>query len=452
MIRRVLIANRSEIALRIIRTCREMGIETVAVYSEADRDSLPVELADQAICIGPPAPKESYLYYQQILSAALSSACDAIHPGYGFLAENAIFAEACEAVKLTFIGPPAGIIRKMGDKTLARKIMKKANIPIVPGSDGPIANISVLNEEAERIGYPLLIKAAGGGGGRGMRVVMEEKELAGAYQQAVNEAQNAFADGRVYIERYLINPKHLEVQVLIDKQGNGVHLYERDCSIQRRHQKLIEESPSVCLQETERQSLCQTALAAMSTLGYSSVGTVEFLWDPLSREFYFMEVNTRIQVEHPVSEMITGIDLVRFQLEVANNKALPFAQKDLQKWGHAIECRINAEDHRQNFRPSPGKMTRFTVPGGPGVRVDTAAQCGSTIQPYYDSLIAKLICWGEDRPKAIVRMNRALYEFRIEGIPTSIPLCQWVLSQPEFLDGSYSTHFLDAHMNEVSHV
>lgn len=452
MISRVLVANRGEIALRIIRACRELGLSSVLIYSQADRNSLAVELADQSICIGPAAPSESYLFYQQILSAAQAAKCDAIHPGYGFLAENALFAEACEALHLTFIGPSARIIRQMGDKTQARQLMKKAQIPIIPGSDGPITDVSLLSAEAERIGYPLLIKAAGGGGGRGIRVVEAPDQVLSAYHQAVLEAENAFRDGRVYLERYLDSPKHLEVQVLFDQHGNGIHLYERDCSIQRRHQKLIEESPASILNVADRERLCQTALTAMKAIAYSSAGTVEFLWDPGSSEFFFMEVNTRIQVEHPVSEMLTNQDLVRSQLLLAQGEPLDITQAQVIRHGHAIECRINAEDPRQGFRPSPGTLSRFTLPGGPGVRVDTAYQCGDTVPPYYDSLLAKIICWGPDRPQAIARMQRALHELRIAGVPSTQAICQEILSQSAFRDGQYSTRFLDTYLSETNHV
>ena len=452
MISRILVANRSEIALRVIRACREMGIWSVAAYSEADRDNLAVELADQAVCIGPPPGRESYLNYQRILAAAQATKCQAIHPGYGFLAENALFAEACEALGLIFIGPPGQVIRKMGDKTMARRLMKDAGLPVVPGSAGDVSDAGQLTREAEKIGFPILIKAAAGGGGRGMRVVHEATQLLPAYQQAVAEAENAFADNRVYLEKFLNDPKHIEVQVLIDQQGHGVHLYERDCSMQRRHQKLIEESPSACLEEAERREICLAALNAVQALGYHSAGTVEFLWDQKQRKYYFMEMNTRIQVEHPVSEMLTGIDLIRLQIEVAAGKNLSFSQEDVQRQGHVIECRINAEDHRRGFRPTPGRITRFTPPGGPGVRVDTACQSNALIPPHYDSLIAKLICWGAGRQQARQRMLRALHEFRIEGVPTTIPVCRWLLKQPEFISGDYSTRFLDQRPDEVANV
>jgi len=452
MISRILVANRSEIALRVIRACREMGIWSVAAYSEADRDNLAVELADQAVCIGPPPGRESYLNYQRILAAAQATKCQAIHPGYGFLAENALFAEACEALGLIFIGPPGQVIRKMGDKTMARRLMKDAGLPVVPGSAGDVSDAGQLTREAEKIGFPILIKAAAGGGGRGMRVVHEATQLLPAYQQAVAEAENAFADNRVYLEKFLNDPKHIEVQVLIDQQGHGVHLYERDCSMQRRHQKLIEESPSACLEEAERREICLAALNAVQALGYHSAGTVEFLWDQKQRKYYFMEMNTRIQVEHPVSEMLTGIDLIRLQIEVAAGKNLSFSQEDVHRQGHVIECRINAEDHRRGFRPTPGRITRFTPPGGPGVRVDTACQSNALIPPHYDSLIAKLICWGAGRQQARQRMLRALHEFRIEGVPTTIPVCRWLLKQPEFISGDYSTRFLDQRPDEVANV
>ena len=452
MIKRVLVANRSEIALRIIRSLKEMNIESVITYSEADRFSLAVELADQSICIGPAPAKDSYLFYQRILSAALSTHCDAIHPGYGFLAENPHFAEACEALGLTFIGPSARTIRSMGNKTMAIDMMRNASIPVIPGSDGNSRSDDELILAADQVGYPLMIKAVGGGGGRGMRIVHQKENLLSSHRQAVIEAESAFSDSRVYLEKFLPNTKHLEVQVLLDQFGKGVHLFERDCSIQRKHQKLIEESPSTILDESAREALCSSAMNAVQSLSYHSTGTVEFLWDIDHQEFFFMEMNTRIQVEHPVSEMITGVDLIRWQLEVAQNVPLPFSQEAIRAKGHAIECRINAEDHRQGFRPVPGRITRLSLPGGPGIRVDTAYECGSVIPPHYDSLLAKIICWGENRDHAIKRMKRALHELKIEGIPTTVPVCQWILNQQAFTSGDYTTRFLDDHHEEVSRV
>jgi len=440
--KKILIANRGEIACRIIWTCKEMGIKTVAVYSEADEESLHVRFADEAIRIGPANPRQSYLSIPAIISAAEISNVDAIHPGYGFLAENADFAEVCEACNIRFIGPPPEAIRRMGDKAEARKTMIAAGVPVVPGSEGIIASIEDAQQTGDEIGYPLMIKASAGGGGRGMRIVNSSSEVLGAYETASSEALGAFNDGSVYMERYVGSARHIEIQVVADGHGNVVHLGERECSVQRRHQKLIEESPSPVLTPEEREAMGRAAVEACKAIGYESLGTIEFLYDTLRREFYFMEMNTRIQVEHPVTEMVTNSDLVRAQILIASGEALGFTQEDVVFSGHSIECRVNAEDPR-TFAPSPGKLTVFHMPGGPGVRVDTHAYSGYTVPPNYDSLVAKVIVHARSRERAIARMRRALEATVIEGIKTTVPVHQQILADPQFQAGDLTTRFME---------
>ncbi len=442
MISKILIANRGEIAVRIIRAAREMGLETVLVYSTADKDSLAVKLADRAVCIGPPPASESYLFYQNILSAAMAVKADAIHPGYGFLAENGDFADACRAMKIKFIGPKSNVIRRMGDKAKAKTIMKESGIPVVPGSDGIIESLDSAFKAAEKTGFPIILKASAGGGGKGMRIVCEKKELEKAFNFASSEAQQAFGDSRLYIEKYIASPKHIEVQILGDRHGNVVHLFERDCSIQRRHQKLLEEAPSPAIDKNTREKLGKIAVKAAKSVEYDSAGTIEFLYDIETKEFYFMEMNTRIQVEHPISEEITGIDLVKYQIKIVNEEKLDFKQEDIKRNGHSIECRINAEDPEKDFNPAPGKITQLIVPGGPGVRIDSGVYPGYTIPPFYDSMVAKLIVWGKNRKEALERMKRALAEFYIEGIKTTIPFHRRVMKNKEFLRGHYTTDFI----------
>ncbi len=429
--------------MRIIRAARELGIETVLVHSTADKDSLAVKLADRSVCIGPPPAAESYLFYQNILAAAQGVKADAIHPGYGFLAENPLFAEACRALRIVFIGPKSNVIRRMGDKAKAKELMKEAGVPVVPGSDGIIDNLEEAHKIVEQIGFPVIIKASAGGGGKGMRIVLEESELEKSYNYAANEAQQAFGDARVYIEKYISAPKHIEVQILGDRHGNAVHLFERDCSIQRRHQKLLEEAPSPLVDKETRLKMGEIAVRAALSVEYDSTGTIEFLYNPRTKDFYFMEMNTRIQVEHPVSEEITGIDLIKYQIRIANGEELDIKQEDIKRTGHAIECRINAEDPDNNFNPNPGQVTQLMVPGGPGVRVDSGVYPGYKIPPYYDSMVAKLITKGGSRKEAIERMKRALDEFCIEGIKTTIPFHKVVLKNKEFLSGRYTTDFVE---------
>jgi acetyl-CoA carboxylase biotin carboxylase subunit len=439
--RKILIANRGEIACRIIWTCKEMGIRTVAVHSEADRDSLHVRFADEAICIGAAPSAQSYLNIPSVIAAAEITNVDAIHPGYGFLAESAHFAEICEACNIKFIGPRASVIRMMGDKVEARRAMQEAGLPILPGSPEPLE----LEEEAlalaREIGFPVIVKAAAGGGGRGMRIVRAEEELGAALQTASNEAAAAFKNGDVYIERYIERPRHIEIQVLADEYGNCIHLGERDCSIQRRHQKLLEEAPSPVLTPELRERMGTAAVEACRRVGYANAGTIEFLLDEDGR-FYFMEMNTRIQVEHPVTEMVTLLDIVRQQILISEGNQLGYKQEDVDIRGHAIECRINAE-HPETFAPSPGLITAFNLPGGPGVRVDTAAYPGYYVPPYYDSMIAKLIVLARTRELAIARMRRALEAMVVEGIKTTIPLHLAVMDDPHFRAGEYSTKFME---------
>jgi acetyl-CoA carboxylase biotin carboxylase subunit len=441
MFKKILIANRGEIALRVLCACRELGIRTVAVYSEADRHALHVRFADEAICIGPPRSSESYLNIPQVISAAEIANVDAIHPGYGFLSENANFAEVCEASHITFIGPSPAVIRMMGEKDQARVEMAAAGLPVIPGSDGIVADESSAADVASEIGFPLMIKAAEGGGGRGMRVVRNKKELLPAFHTARAEAEQAFGSPNVYIEKLIENPRHIEFQVLGDRHGNVIHLGERECSLQRRHQKVVEESPSTVIDDATRNRLGAQVIEALRKVGYTSAGTVEFLRDPTG-DLYFIEMNARIQVEHPVTEMVTGVDLVKSQIRLAAGESLEEVVGPVTFRGHAIECRINAEDP-EKFTPSPGRITAFRVPGGPGIRVDTAAYSDAVVPPYYDSLVAKLIAYGDDRAEAIARMHRALDQFVVEGIKTTIPLHKRILAFPEFLDGKFDTHSLE---------
>jgi acetyl-CoA carboxylase biotin carboxylase subunit len=446
-IRKVLVANRGEIACRIIWTCKEMGIKTVAVHSEADRDALHVRFADEAICIGPAASAESYLNIPAIISAAEITNVDAIHPGYGFLAESATFAKICEDCNIKFIGPRPDVIAMMGDKVEARRTMTAAGVPILPGSPDPIESTEEARKIALEIGFPLIIKAAAGGGGRGMRIVREESELHGNLELAQTEALNAFKNGSVYIERYIERPRHIEIQVLADEHGNVIHLGERECTIQRRHQKLLEEAPSPVISPELRERMGAVAVKACQEIGYSSAGTFEFLLDE-DDSFYFMEMNTRIQVEHPVTEMVTLADIVRNQIRIATGEVVGYTQDEVQIVGHSIECRINAEDPVK-FTPSPGKITAFNIPGGPGVRVDTAVYPGYVVPPYYDSMIAKLIVHARTRELAIARMQRALEMMVIEGIKTTIPLHRKIMADENFRKGNFSTKFMEEFKYEV---
>jgi acetyl-CoA carboxylase biotin carboxylase subunit len=446
--RKVLIANRGEIACRIIWACKEMGIKTVAVHSTADRDSLHVRFADESICIGPPPSSQSYLNIPSIISAAEIYNVDAIHPGYGFLAESSSFAEICEACNIKFIGPRASVIKLMGDKVEARRAMKEAGVPILPGSAGPVESFEEASEIAGEIGYPVIIKASAGGGGRGMRIVRSESELDKALETASNEATAAFKNGDVYVERYVERPRHVEIQVMADEHGHCVHLGERDCSIQRRHQKLLEEAPSPALTPELRAEMGKVAVEACKRVGYSNAGTMEFLLDEDGR-FYFMEMNTRVQVEHPVTEMVTLADIVRNQIRVAEGEVLAYEQSDVIIVGHSIECRINAEDPLTGV-PSPGLITAFNIPGGPGVRVDTAVYPGYYVPPYYDAMIAKLIVHARTRELAILRMRRALEAMVIEGIKTTVPLHQRIMEDEEFISGNYSTKFLERFLERTN--
>jgi len=441
MFKKILIANRGEIAVRIIRACREMNISTVAVYSEADQDSLHVWWADEAYCIGPAPSAKSYLNFTNIISAALVSGADAIHPGYGFLSENADFAEVCSTCGITFIGPPVKAIQRMGAKALARETMIKAGVPVVPGSEGIIEDTNQALQLAVEIGYPVMIKASAGGGGRGMRVAHSSEELEGAIGMAQAEAEAAFGNREVYLEKYVEEPRHVEFQILGDMHGNLIHLGERDCSIQRRNQKIVEEAPSIALTPELRGKMGEIALQAARAVDYYGVGTVEFLLDKYSN-FYFMEMNTRIQVEHPVTEFITGIDLLKEQIRIAAGERLGISQEEVVIRGHAIECRINAEDPNKNFMPSPGKIITYMPPGGPGVRVDSAVYDGYVIPSFYDSMLGKLIVWGNDREEAISRMQRALQEFVIKGVPTTIPFHQRVFRNAFFRRGEIYTNFI----------
>ena len=441
MIKKVLIANRGEIALRIIRTCREMGVETVAVYSTADRDSLPVKFADEAVCIGPPPSAKSYLHIPSILAAAEVTGADAIHPGYGFLSENATFARTCADHDLVFIGPTAETIEKMGDKSVAKETMRAAGVPVVPGSDGAVSSVEEGLAAAREAGFPVMIKASAGGGGRGMRMASHEGEFEALMRAAQSEADIAFGDGRVYIEKFVEEPRHVEIQLLGDGRGGVVHFGERECSIQRRHQKLLEEAPSPVVDPDLRRRMGEAAMAGAEAVDYAGAGTVEFLVDK-NRDFYFMEMNTRIQVEHPVTEEVTDTDLIAWQVRVANGEAIPDRAPELH--GHSIECRINAEDPFRGFAPSPGTITAFHSPKGRGVRCDTHVFGGYTVPPTYDSLIAKLIVRDSTRERAIAKMQRALDEFIVEGIQTTVPFHQRLLDDPRFRAGDFDTKFLDS--------
>lgn len=442
MFEKILIANRGEIALRIIRACKELGVRTVLVYSEADADSLPVRLADEKVCIGPAPSNKSYLNYRQIISAAEVFDVDAIHPGYGFLSENSDFAEICNSCNIEFIGPTPDQIIAMGDKSSAREKMKAAGVPITPGSDGLIPDEKAAIKIANEIGYPVIIKATAGGGGRGMRVAHNNASLVQGFHAAQSEAENAFGNGAVYLEKYVENPKHIEFQILADKHGNVIHLGERDCSVQRRHQKLIEETMSPALTSKMRAAMGAVAIKAAKAVNYSSAGTIEFI---LSGDgtYYFMEMNTRIQVEHPITEQLTGIDLIKAQIQIAAGEKITLKQKDITFTGHTIECRINAEDPFNNFAPSPGTIEQYITPGGPGIRLDSHVYHGYKIPPYYDSMIGKLIVSGENREEAIVRCLRALNEFKIKGVKTSIPLIKYILAHEDFVSGKYDTGYID---------
>lgn len=445
MIKKLLIANRGEIAVRVIRACRELGIESVAVYSEADKDSLHVQIADEAYCIGPTASKDSYLNTTNIISVAKKTECDAIHPGYGFLAENADFAELCRDVNIIFVGPTPEAINKMGTKDVARETMKEAGVPIVPGSQGIIKDVNDAIHLATEMGYPVIIKATAGGGGKGIRVARDEDELVKGINITQQEALTAFGNPGVYIEKFIEDFRHVEIQVLADQHGNVLHLGERDCTIQRRLQKLLEESPSPALDGETRKEMGEAAVKAAKAVDYTGAGTIEFIYDYRNRKYYFMEMNTRIQVEHPVTEMVTGIDLIKEQIKVASGERLQYTQDDVTFNGWAIECRINAENPMKNFMPSPGKINMYLTPGGYGVRIDSAAYPGYSIPPYYDSMIAKVITYGNSREEAIAKMKRALGEFVIEGIHTTIPFHLKLLNNETFVEGQFNTKFLELH-------
>jgi len=439
---KILVANRGEIAVRIIRACREMGIKTVAIYSEADRESLHVEMADEAYCVGPASSAKSYLNIPNIMSAAVIAGVDAIHPGYGYLSERGYFAEVCAAHGIKFIGPNAATIDKMGDKSAAKKAMKAAGVPVIPGSEGEIETEEEAVAVAEEFGYPVIIKASAGGGGRGMRVAYTREELIRRFATAKAEAEAAFGSGAVYIEKFVENPRHIEIQILADEHGNCVYLNERECSLQRRNQKVLEEAPSVVLTPEKRAEMGRVAVLGAKSIGYTNAGTMEFLLDSDGR-FYFMEMNTRIQVEHPVTELITGIDLVKEQIRIAAGEPLGYTQDEIPLWGHAIECRINAESPEYGFRPSPGTITAYHAPGGMGIRVDSAAFTDYTVSPYYDSMFAKLIVWGRDRNEAIARMRGALDEMVVEGIDTNINFQKALINDPRFVAGDFSTNFIE---------
>ncbi|WP_138376181.1 acetyl-CoA carboxylase biotin carboxylase subunit [Dorea longicatena] len=442
MIKKVLIANRGEIAVRIIRACREMGIETVAVYSEADKEALHTKLADEAICIGPAQSKDSYLSMENIISATIISGADAIHPGFGFLSENSKFAELCEQCNITFIGPDSKVIASLGNKQVARNTMMSAGVPVIPGSKEPVYDAKTGAALAQEIGYPVIIKAALGGGGKGMRTAWTPEEFESAFQTAQKETEMAFADSTMYIEHFVENPRHIEFQILADKYGNVIHLGERDCSIQRNHQKLIEESPSVALSDELRKKMGDAAVKAAKAAGYENAGTIEFLLEK-SGNFYFMEMNTRIQVEHPVTEWVTGVDLVKEQIRIASGQKLSYTQEDIKLTGHAIECRINAENPEKGFRPSPGTITDMYLPGGKGIRIDSAIYSGYTIPPYYDSMVAKLIVWAKNRQEAIHKMQSALGEVIIEGIDTNVDYQYGIVNHPDYIEGNIDIEFIE---------
>ncbi len=448
MFQRILIANRGEIAVRIARACRELGVETVSVYSQADADALHVQLATRAVCIGPAKAADSYLNVNALLTVAKETGCDAVHPGYGFLSESAEFSDQCAQMGLRFIGPSGDVIRMMGNKSAARDLMKKHHVPVVPGSDGAVETAEEAGKIAAEIGYPVLVKASAGGGGRGMRRVDSPEEMESKFQQARAEALACFGDGQLYVEKLILNPKHIEFQILADRQGNVIHLGERDCSIQRKNQKLVEESPSKALTPELREAMGQAAVAAAKAAGYENAGTIEFVLDQ-EGHFYFIEMNTRIQVEHPVTEMVTGLDLVREQLRIAAGLPLSVGQEDVVLRGHALECRINAEDAAQDFRPCPGTTTFLHFPGGPGVRVDSLLYNGYEVSPFYDSLVAKVIVHAPTRLEAIRRMRRVLEEMIIEGYPTTADFCHLILHHPDFVKGRYDTGFLAQHQDEL---
>lgn len=445
MIRKLLIANRGEIAVRVIRACREMGIASVAVYSEADKESLHVQLADEAVCIGPAPSSKSYLNMERIISAALVTGADAIHPGFGFLSENAAFAECCEKCGITFVGPPSSVIRSMGNKQEARNTMIKASVPVIPGTETSVYDGKTGKKFAEEIGYPVMIKAALGGGGKGMRTAFSPEEFLRAFQTAQKEAIASFGDGTMYIEHFVENPRHIEFQILADKEGNVVHLGERDCSVQRNHQKMIEESPSPAVPKELREKMGEAAVRAAKAAHYENAGTIEFLLEK-NGSFYFMEMNTRIQVEHPVTECVTGLDLIKEQIKISSGENLSVTQEDIKIQGHAIECRINAENPKMGFRPSPGKISELHLPGGQGIRVDTDIYPGCIVSPYYDSMLAKLIVHGKDRQEAIAKMISALGEVWIEGIDTNVDYQFEILHHPDYQSGDFNIEFLNTHV------
>ena len=446
MFEKILIANRGEIAVRILRACKDLGIQTVSVYSTADKDAMHVKMADESVCIGPPQSKESYLNIPSIIAACEVSGAEAVHPGYGFLSENASFVEKLNAHNIDFIGPKSDHIKTMGDKILAKKTAEKYGLPVIPGSNGEVKDFKDARSIARDIGYPIIIKASAGGGGRGMVVVRNEKELEESIKKAKSEADKSFDNDTVYIEKYLQKPKHIEVQIIGDNYGNMIHLGERDCSMQRRNQKLLEETPSKIINEKTRDYIGNLTVDALKKIKYSGAGTVEYLFE--NNEFYFMEMNTRLQVEHPVTEEITKFDLVKEQIRIASNSKLSKNQDDINFYGHSIECRVNAEDP-ESFMPSPGKVINFHAPGGPGVRVDSGCYSGITIPPYYDSMIAKLIVYGENRESCIARLERALEEFVVEGIKTTIPFYQKILKEESFLNGNYDIHWVENYMENI---
>lgn len=448
MIEKVLVANRGEIAVRIIRACKEMGIATVAVYSTADEEALHVQLADEAVCIGSPLPKNSYLNIENIISAAVLTGCDALHPGFGFLSENAKFAEICEKCGITFIGPTGEMIRHMGDKAKAREMMIAAGVPVVPGSEGKIDDLEEAMCLADRIGYPVILKAAAGGGGRGMRIVWKKEEFEKAFLSASSEAENAFGDGSMYLEKYIQNPRHIEFQILSDAYGNVVHLGERDCSLQRRHQKVMEEAPSPFLNNDMRKRMGEIAVTAAKAVNYQNAGTIEFIVDA-SGEFYFIEMNTRIQVEHPITEMVTGIDLIKAQIKIAAKEPLAVKQKDIHIKGHAIECRINAENPLLNFKPCAGTIEELYLPGGRGVRIESALYESYKVPPTYDSMLAKVITFGDTREEAIAIMKRALGEIVIEGIETNVFFQYQLLNETAFVEGKFDTSFIERNLETI---
>lgn len=441
MFKKVLIANRGEIAVRIIRACRELGLKTVAVFSTADRNALHAKIADEAVCIGAPAAKDSYLNEKAIIAACEITGADAVHPGFGFLSENASFARNCGKCGITFIGPAPESIEMLGDKAAAKSAMKKAGVPVIPGSDGAVKSMDEAKKLAEEIGFPLMVKASAGGGGRGIRLVERMEDLESQITAARTEALNYFGDGSIYMEKFIVNPKHIEFQILADKHGNAVHLGERDCSMQRRNQKVLEESPSVIMTPMLRDRMGKAAVAAAKVCGYYNAGTIEFLVDD-KNNFYFMEMNTRIQVEHPITEFVTGIDLVKAQLKIAAGKELPYSQEDIRVKGHSIECRINAESPEKGFRPSPGKINALHIPGGPGIRIDSSVYSGYEISPYYDSMIAKLIVYAPTRKEAIAKMKWALAEFIVEGVDTNIDFQLSLIRDPAFEEGNYDIGYL----------